>query len=86
MKRFEHTIGHTAAIRTGAARSIAKIARQFSDTTITISCGEKTACADAPLRLMTMGVQGGSRITVTCDGSDELAAAVAMQNYIWNHL
>lgn len=86
MKRFEHTICGSTAIRTGVARKIAKIARQFSDTAITISCGEKTICASASLRLMTMGLHRGNRITVTCDGPDEMAATVAMQNYFWNHL
>ena len=86
MKRFEHTIHNSAAIHAGSARKIVKIARQFPDTAITISSGEKTVRADALLRLMTMGVQGGDRITVKCDGPGEMAATVAMQNYFWNHL
>ena len=86
MKRFEHTIHNSAAIHAGSARKIAKIARQFPETDIIIACGEKTAPADGLLRLMTLGVQGGDRITVTCEGPDEMTATVAMQNYFWNHL
>ena len=86
MKRFEHTIHDTAAIHTRSARKIAKIARQFPETVISISCGEKTVSADGLLRLMSLGAQGGDRITVTCDGPGEMAATVAMQNYFWNHL
>ena len=86
MKRFEHTIHNSAAIHAGSARKIVKIARQFPGTVITIVCGGKNVPADGLLRLMTLGVQGGDRITVTCEGSDEMAAAVAMQNYFWNHL
>ena len=86
MKRFEHTIRDSAAIHASSARKIVKIARQFPGTDIIIACGGKTVPADGLLRLMTLGVQGGDRITVTCDGSDEMSAAVAMQNYFWNHL
>ena len=86
MKRFEHTIHNSAAIHAGSARKIAKIARQFPETDIRIACGEKTVPAAGLLRLMTLGVQGGDRITVTCEGPDEMTATVAMQNYFWNHL
>ena len=86
MKRFEHTIHDSAAIHASTARKIAKIARQFPDTAITIGCGEKNVRADGLLRLMTLGIRSGDRITVTCDGPGEMAATVAMQNYFWNHL
>lgn len=86
MKRFEHTIHEPTGIHAGTARQITKIARQFPDTVITILGGDKTVRADGLLRLMTLGVRIGDRITVTCDGPSEMAATVAMQNYIWNHL
>ncbi len=86
MKRFEHTIHDSAAIHASTARQITKIARQFPDTAITILGGNKAVRADGLLRLMTLGIRSGDRITVTCDGPSEMAATVAMQNYIWNHL
>ncbi len=86
MKRFEHTIQRSAGIHAGTARSIIRIARQYPGTTINVTCGGKTVPADGLLRLMTLGVRSGERITVTCDGPGEMAATVAIQNYIWNHL
>ena len=86
MKRFEHTIHDSAAIHAGTALQITKIARQFPDTCITILGGDKAVRADGLLRLMTLGIRSGDRITVTCDGPSEMAATVAMQNYIWNYL
>ena len=85
MKRFEHTIQRSAGIHAGTARSIIRIARQYR-TTINVTCGGKTVPADGLLRLMTLGARSGERITVTCEGADEMSAAVAMQSYIWNHL
>ena len=84
MKRFEHTI-HTS-IHARPAQQIVRIAREFADTVITVTREGRTVRADGLLRLMALGARSGDRITVTCDGSDEMAAAVAMQNYFWNHL
>lgn len=86
MKRFEHIIHEPTGIHAGTARKIAKLARQYPDTAVTLAAGGREVRADGLLGLMTLGVRGGDRITVTCDGPGEMAAAVAMQNYIWNHL
>ena len=86
MKRFEHTIHDSTGIHVKPARQIVKIAKQFADTAITVTRGEKSVQADALLRLIALGVHGGDRIIVTCDGPNEMAATVAMQNYFWNHL
>ena len=86
MKRFEHTIRTAHGIHGKPAREIVKIARQFADTTITLSRAERTVRGDGLLRLMTLGIRTGDRVTVTCEGPDEMTATVAMQNYFWNHL
>ena len=86
MKRFEHTIRAAHGIHGKPAREIVKIARQFAGTTITLSRAERTVRGDGLLRLMTLGIRTGDRVTVTCEGPDEMTATVAMQNYFWNHL
>lgn len=86
MKRFEHTIRTAHGIHGKPAREIVKIARQFADTTITVSRAERTVRGDGLLRLMTLGIRTGDRVTVACEGPDEMTATVAMQNYFWNHL
>ena len=84
MKRFEHTI-HTS-IHARPAQQIVRIAREFADTVITFTREGRTVRADGLLRLMALGARSGDRITVTCDGPSEMAATVAMQSYLWNHL
>ena len=86
MKRFEHTIHEPTGIHAGPAIQIARIARQFADTAITVKRGSKSVSASALLRLLTLGVRRGDTVTITCDGPSEMAATVAMQNYFWNHL
>ena len=86
MKRFEHTIQAPTGIHARVAFQIRRIARRFPDTAITVSGEEKTVRADKLLRLLSLGVRGGDRVTVTCTGDNEMAATVAMQSYFWNQL
>ena len=86
MKRFAHTIRAAHGIHGKPAREIVKIARQFADTAITVSCADRTVRCAGLLRLMTLGIRNGDRVTVTCEGPDEMTATIAMQNYFWNHL
>ena len=86
MKRFEHTIQAPTGIHARVAFQIRRIARRFPDTSITVSGAEKAARADKLLRLLSLGIRSGDRVTVTCAGDNEMAATVAMQSYFWNHL
>ena len=86
MMRFEHTIHNPTGIHGRPAWQIFKLARKFADTTITISKGDKSARANALMRLMLLGAGLGDTVTVTIDGIDEMAASIAMQNFFWNSL
>ena len=86
MMRFEHTIHNPTGIHGRPAWLIFKLARRFADTTITITKGDKSARANALLRLMLLGAGLGDTVTVTIEGIDEMAASIAMQNFFWNNL
>lgn len=86
MKQFAYTIQNPNGIHGRPAMELAKLARTFAGTTITISKGEKSAQATALLKLMSLDVGSGDTVTVTIDGLCEMAATVTMQNYFWNHL
>ena len=86
MMRFEHTIHNPTGIHGRPARQISKLARKFADTTITISKGENSAQASALLRLLLLGAGLGDTVTVTINGSNEVAATIAMQSFFWNNL
>ena len=86
MMRFEHTIHNPTGIHGRPAWKIFKLARKFADTTITITKGDKSARANALLRLMLLGAGLGDTVTITIEGIDEMAAIIAMQNFFWNNL
>ena len=86
MMRFEHTIHNPTGIHGRPAWKIFKLARRFADTTITITKGDKSARANALLRLMLLGAGLGDTVTVTIEGIDEMATSIAMQNFFWNNL
>ncbi|MBQ5584698.1 MAG: HPr family phosphocarrier protein [Ruminiclostridium sp.] len=86
MMRFEHTIHNPTGIHGRPAWKIFKLARRFADTTITITKGDKSARANALLRLMLLGAGLGDTVTITIEGIDEMAASIAMQNFFWNNL
>ena len=86
MKRFEHTIHASAGLHAGPARKIAKIARRFADTAITVTRNGKSVSAAALMKLLLLGARLGDTVTVICDGPNEMAAVIAMQNFFWNNL
>lgn len=86
MKRFEHTILSPVGIHGRPARQIVKIAKQFTDTAITVTSRGRTASAAALLKLLLLGAKQGDTVTVSCDGPRENAAVIAMQDYFWNYL
>ena len=86
MMRFEHTIHNPTGIHGRPAWQIFKLAQRFADTTITITKGDKSARANALLRLMLLGAGLGDTVTVTIEGIDEMAASIAMRNFFWNNL
>ena len=86
MMRFEHTIHNPTGIHGRPAWKIFKLARRFADTTITITKGDKSARANALLRLMHLGAGLGDTVAITIEGIDEMAASIAMQNFFWNNL
>ena len=86
MKQFEHTIHDPLGIHARPAGMIAKLAKGFADTAVTISCGGKEAKATALMKLMSLGIKQGDTVTVTTEGPGEEAAAAALQEFFLANL
>ena len=71
MQQFVYTIRDPAGIHARPAGLLAKAAREFPDTVITVASGEKRAAAGQLIKLMGMGVRQGDRVTVTAEGPSE---------------
>lgn len=81
MKQFSYTIKDEVGIHARPAGMLAKTAKEF-ESEITIEKDGKSTSATKLMALMGMGVKCGETITVTCEGSDEEAAAKAMEEFL----
>ena len=86
MKQFVHTIKDPLGIHARPAGTIAKLAKNFSDTAITVSCNGKEAKASALMKLMSLGAKEGNTVTVVAEGTNEDAAIIAMSDFFQNNL
>lgn len=86
MKNFICTISDPLGIHARPAGLLAKAAKDFADTTITITKGKSTAKATQLMKLMGLGVKKGDTITVTAEGPQEDAAIAAMETFLQENL
>lgn len=86
MQQFTHVIRDPLGIHARPAGLLAKIAKDFSDTTITIGKNGKAVKASQLMKLMGMGVKQGDEVTVTAEGPAENEAIAAMQMFFNENL
>ena len=80
MKQFNYTIVDPLGIHARPAGMLAKAAKTYADTEITVTCNGKTAKATQLMKLMSLGVKQGSVVTVIAEGASEEAAIAAMDD------
>ncbi len=81
MKEFYYTINDKMGIHARPAAVMAKEAKNYGDSEITIHYGEKTAPASQLMKVMALGVKYGDTVTVSVEGGDEEAVADAMEKF-----
>ena len=86
MKQFNYTITDHQGIHARPAGMLAKVAKMYADTEVTIACNGKTAKASQLIKLMGLGVKQGHVVTVMADGIHEEAAIAAMDGFFTAHL
>lgn len=86
MKQFTFTVTDPLGIHARPAGLLAKAAKGFADTVVTVSKGDKTAKATQLMKLMSLGVKQGDEVTVAADGPAEDAALAAMQAFFQENL
>ena len=60
------------------ASEMARIAKSFSRTKITITAGKRTVNASSMLGLLSLGLKQGAEVVITADGPAESDAIVAI--------
>ena len=86
MKQFEYTIKDPVGIHARPAGQLAKAAKAFADTTITVTKDGNTVKATQMMKLMTLAIKQGSIVTVVADGPQEDAAIAEMQKFFEENL
>ncbi len=86
MKTFQYTVQDAVGIHARPAGLLAKLAKGFAGTKITIAKGEKSVEVTKLMMLMGLGVKCGDTVTFTVEGPDEAAAAEAVQKFMSENL
>ena len=86
MKQFNYTITDKLGIHARPAGMLAKAAKMYADTEITVSCNGKSAKAAQLMKIMSLGVKQGHIVTVMAEGIHEEAAIAAMDGFFTSNL
>ncbi len=86
MKNFEYTITDPLGIHARPAGLLAKTAKAYSDTTVTIAKDGNTVKASQLMKLMGLGVKQGDHVTVAAEGPAEEEAITAMKKFFEENL
>ena len=86
MKEFTYAVNDPLGIHARPAGLLAKLAKTFADTTVTITKGEKTVKMTQLMMLMCLGVKRGDTVTIAAEGGNETASMAAIQTFFQENL
>ena len=85
MVTITHIIRDPMGLHARPAAALVKACAGFP-CAVTVACGEAKCDAKRLMAVMRLGAKNGAEITITCDGADEEAAAVALQAFLADNL
>lgn len=86
MQTYNLVVKDPLGIHARPAGMIVRIAKQYEDTAIAITKGDKTVSASAMIRILGLCVKGGDQITITAEGPSEKEAVDAMAKFFAENL
>ena len=72
MKSFSYTLRNEFPMFLGSAGHLAELAKSYPDTVGTLEMGTRRAELSDPMKVMTLGIRRGDRVTVRVDGPSEV--------------
>ena len=72
MKSFSYTMTNSFPMLLGSAGHLAELANCYPDTVGTLEMGTRRAELSDPMKVMTLGIRKGDRVTVRVDGPSEV--------------
>ena len=86
MKEFTYTVKDPLGIHARPAGLLAKAAKAFADTEVTVTKDGNTVKATQLMKLMGLGVKQGNVVTVAANGPAEDEAIAAMEKFFEENL
>lgn len=86
MQQFTYVINDPLGLHARPAGLLAKLAKPYADTTITITKGEKTVKASQLMKLMSLAAKNGDEVTVAAEGPAEEEAIAAVKKFFEENL
>ena len=81
MKSFDYVITDPVGIHARPAGILVKEVKNYKDSTITLTKGEKSVNLLKLMALMQMGIKQGDKVTVSVEGGDEEAVAAKIEEF-----
>ena len=86
MKEFTYLVTDELGIHARPAGLLAKLAKSFPGTTVTVTKGETTVKASQLMKLMNLGVKNGDEVKVAAEGSNQEEAIAALEQFFKENL
>ena len=81
MKTFTYTVTDPVGIHARPAGILVKEIKNYADTTVTITKGDKSVNALKLMALMGMGIKQGDTVTVSIEGENEEEVAAKIEEF-----
>ena len=86
MKQFTYTIKDALGVHARPAGMLAKLAKEYGETVVTVTKDDKTVKASQLMKLMGMGIKQGNEVVVAAEGPAEDEAIAAVQKFFEENL
>ncbi len=81
MKSFDYVITDPVGIHARPAGILVKEVKNYKDSVVTLTKGEKSVNLLKLMALMQMGVKQGDKVTVSVEGGDEAAVCAKIEEF-----
>ena len=86
MKSFDYIITDPVGIHARPAGILVKEVKNYADSVVTLTKGEKSVNLLKLMALMQLGVKQGDTVTVSVEGGDEAAVCAALETFFKENL
>ena len=81
MKQFNYVINDPLGLHARPAGLLAKLAKPYADTVITVTKGSTTVKASQLMKLMSLAAKNGDEVVVAAEGPQEAAAIAELKAF-----